>query len=326
MTEDLYKSVGETIAGLQAHFVRHRQFNQLEHQFQILLHRRQADIANQRANETRGLAVIGASGSGKTTGVERLLRSHLTANRCLPCEGNSEGDPEERQIISLRIPSPATVKFVGLTILRGLGYPMNGNRQAWYIWNLVKYHLQQRRTLILHLDEAQDLSAKGTERERQSVVNLLKSLMQDPDWPVCLILSGTDELVDILNFDPQLGRRFQPICFDPISDIADLPRIDRVLRTYAEKVPLELAAEVTTPEFLQRLTHAAANEFGLMIEIIISGIEVALLRRSKTLAASDFIEAFRLRAGCLDGLNPFCAVSFRETDPRELMARGGLIR
>lgn len=135
------------------------------------------------------------------------------------------------------------------TILRGLGYPVNGRREAWYVWNLVRHHLRERRTLFLHLDEAQDLAARGTERERHSVVNLLKSLMQDPEWPVGLILSGTGELADILNFDPQLGRRFQPIRFDPVSEIADLEKVRDLLSAYVAKTAVFADDGIETEEF-----------------------------------------------------------------------------
>jgi GTPase SAR1 family protein len=315
MSEALLQSVGEQIADLQAHFLRHERFRQLDEVFRLLKHRRQADIRAGRSRELRGIAVIGASGSGKTTAVDRLLRN-----------ASKDGDTGDHwEIISLRVPSPATVKFVGQTILRGLGYPVNGRREAWYFWNLVRHHLREPQTLFLHLDEAQDLAARGTERERQSVVNLLKSLMQDPDWPVCLILSGTGELADILNFDPQLGRRFQPIRFDPVNEISDLGKVRDLLSAYVAKTSLSADDGIGTNEFAARLVHAAANEFGLIIEITIAAIEVAFLRQGASLTVADFAGAFRRRTGCIDGLNPFVAQNFRRIDPRELLADEGRI-
>ncbi|PZX10953.1 TniB protein [Palleronia aestuarii] len=317
MSDAHLQLIGEQIADLQAHFVRHEGFRRLEEDFRLLRHRREADIKAGRSREVRGIAVIGASGSGKTTAVDRLLRNAASVVKA---------DPDHRAIISLRVPSPATVKYVGQTILRGLGYPVNGRRESWYVWNLVRYQLKERQTLFLHLDEAQDLAAKGTERERQSVVNLLKSLMQDPDWPICLVLSGTGELADILNFDPQLGRRFQPIRFEPISELADLAKVRDLLSAYIGKTVLAVDPDIESDAFGTRLVHAAANEFGLVIEIAIAAIEVALLRRATTLTVADFAGAFRRRAGCIDGLNPFVAENFRRIDPRELLAEEDRIR
>lgn len=313
MTGKKIRNVGDAIAQLRAHFVSTDRYTAIDDQFQLLLQKRRADIREGRTTEARCIALIGSSGSGKTTAIERLCRLNAASSK------QRKNDISE--VVSLRVPSPATLKFVGQTILRSLGYDLRTERQAWYIWDLVRFHAKERGVLFLHLDEAQDLSARGTERERQAVVNMLKSLMQDQTWPVGFILSGTHELKEILNFDAQLGRRVFPIQLEPLDALNDGADVRELVSAYCDKSGLTADDALSSGDFTARLVHAAANEFGLVIELVIAAIEEALILEQQELTALMFADAFRRRSGCLDGLNPFLIDGFEHIDPRAILNR-----
>ena len=157
--------------------------------------------------------------------------------------------------------------------------------EAWYIWDLVRYHLRENRVLFLHLDEAQDLKSRSTVNEISNVVNTLKSISQDPEWPVGLLLSGTEGLQQIVNFDPQLvrrvkGLRFAPLCFggDAI-DILDL------VESYAARAGLRFDRGDQNMQLGERVIHASAYQFGLCITLTIYAIEDALLADDTVLTA-----------------------------------------
>src|SRR5699024_5479468 len=115
-------------------------------------------------------------------------------------------DAETADVASFLVPSPATLKGVGISCLNGLGYPLMRDRTAGIIWELVQSHLRELQIMFLHLDEAQDLMGSQSEREMLAVVNTLKSVMQNRYWPVSIVLSGLPTLKTLLNLDPQLGR------------------------------------------------------------------------------------------------------------------------
>ena len=304
--------VARTISGLRARFVRHDRYEDLRREFDILLHRRRADLAADRIDEGRGIVVVGHAGSGKSTAIARLFLKHPHIQRLEP--GRVEAD-----VASFLVPSPATLKSVGLACLSGLGYPLRRDRTAMIVWELVQNHLHQRRILFLHLDEVQDLHVSRSKGEMQAVVNTLKSLMQNASWPVGLVLSGTMALKELINLDPQLSRRLVPIAFSPISPTTHAGDVRAVIGGYAGAARLPVDEDVLVPELMGRLIHAGASELGLVIEIVVSAIEEALLGGRTSLDRDAFVRAFRRRSGAVDALNPFLCDDWRVVDARLLM-------
>lgn len=304
--------VGRVVSDLRARFVVHEGYARLRQEFDILLHRRRADLATGRTAEARGIVVVGGSGSGKSTALQRLFRKHPD----ICCFST---DRVEADVASFLVPSPATLKSVGLASLSGLGYPLRRDRTAMIIWELVQAHLHQRRILFLHLDEVQDLHVNRSASEKQAVVNTLKSLMQNLVWPVGLMLSGTPALKELVNLDTPLSRRLVPVELAPISAGAHGEEIAAVLNGFSRAASLAIHEELMDAEFLRRLSHAGASELGLVIEMIIAGIEEALLGGDSRLDSDTFRRAFRRRSGAADALNPFLSEDWQMIDTRLLL-------
>lgn len=266
-----------------------------------------------RVSEAHGLALTGSSGAGKSAATEYLL-----GNQSLRLSDEGFGDTT---IISLRVPYPATLKFVGQTLLRALGYQISSERQAWYIWDLVRHHLKERRVLFLHLDEAQDIASRGTKHELSAVASMLKTLMTDREWPVGIILSGTTELEDILNHDPQLARRMKAVHFESLSPVANGGDVVDLLENFCARAELDPDADVLDLAHGERLVHAAANQFGLVIEFILAAIEDAYLQGQQKLNRHNFVRAYHLRTSCDDEFNPFVVPDFLRIDARQVFTR-----
>ncbi len=296
--------VQQRLATIRASFVCHEAYNNLSDLFQRMIQQRRYELSVGNSAEARGIVVVGASGSGKTTAIEHLIRNHIP-------EQTVVDDIPVAEVVSLRVPSPATVKHVGITTLHALGYPIAREPSGAIIWGNVKTRLKLRQTLFVHFDEAQDFFSNQNGRELQAVINTVKSLMQDKEWPVSIILSGMPVLVDLINKDPQLSRRVRPVYIPEISVQTDGAEIVHLLRQYSRLAGLVLFDGHDDPDFLRRLVKAAGEQFGLTIELVIAAIEDALYLQSDRLDQPNFARSFRLRTGCLDGRNPFLAEDFR---------------
>lgn len=311
-----HAKIAERIAELQGYFFRHERFLPLEQRLTLLIEKRLVDIRSARAREAHGIALLGASGTGKSCAIAQLITKMHTKF--------GQDRLTDQAIVSLRVPSPATLKFVGHMLLRELGYNLSAERQAWYIWDLARHQLRERGVLFLHLDEAQDLSSRGTKHQLNSVASMLKTLMTDGDWPVGILLSGTLELGDILNHDSQLARRMDTVRFDPLCLAANTSDIQELVAAYSSRASLTLTNEAVDLRFAERLIHAAAFQFGLVIEITIAAIEAAYLSGSTVLTKNHFARAFEVRTACPDAFNPFIADDYYKIDARRVF--GGMAK
>jgi type II secretory pathway predicted ATPase ExeA len=244
-------------AQLRAEFVRNEPFQALADQFDRQLQRRRAVQSLELVEEARGIAVIGAPGSGKSMLVKRVLTQHPELVQ--PTAGN-----ETIEFVSILVPSPATVKDLGLILLEKLGYPSERKgASAGDIWRQVRTLLQNRKTLFLHLDEAHHLIASQNKNVREGVVDMLKTLLNSETWPVGLILSGTPKMLEMLNSDVQLGRRVDMVKLPAISWASHAKEVRAILITYVKKARLELDDDLDLEDLLPRLVHAGGMSSGL---------------------------------------------------------------
>ncbi|WP_323009553.1 TniB family NTP-binding protein [Paracoccus sp. (in: a-proteobacteria)] len=312
-SSDRKAEVAGVVSDLKARFFPTPTYRQFQHEFDLLLAERRANLAAGRQQEVHGLLVTAPSGAGKTTLVENALLRHPSGLRMLTTED------ERADLVSMRVPSPATPKGVGLSMLEALGYPLRRDRSAHIIWQLVKAQFAQRQVLFLHLDEAQDFSRHNNRNDQHAVISTLKSLMQSSEWPVGVILSGMPELLNLVNMDHQLARRLKPVEHRPLKTSVDGGMIVAAIRQYAAAAHLTVDDMLCKPRFVRRLVHAADHCFGILVEMICEAIGEVLLLAEGTLSVKSFAACFARRSGCPEGLNPFVVEDFLALDVRKLL-------
>ncbi|NOC46107.1 TniB family NTP-binding protein [Ruegeria sp. HKCCD7559] len=311
------KIIRKTVQSLRQLYIPLSEYDKLDARFGNILEQRRADEADGVAFQARSIMLVGPSGSGKTTAVRYLKHKYRHALAT---------DPEKEfcEFVDLQVPSPATMKFVGAATLRALGYPYAGNKQGPAIWDQVKVQLKLRRTLFLGFDEAQDLARYQTEKERQSVVNTLKSLMENSVWPVGLLLSGMPDLKKIVNQDAQLARRVDPIEFKRLHAVRDVEHVIKIVQRYADRAQIDVDASVRNEAFAMRLIHAADDQFGLLAEIVVLAVSRALFTEGfeAKLGIRHFAEVYSERNGAEAWMNVFIAEDYGRINPRKLLDDG----
>ncbi len=141
------KSIAEQVVVLRGIFAENPTYLALERQFHELLDRRRAEIAAGVIYEARGIALIGTSRAGETEAVGRLLKT-------LPLPANENVEENICEALSFIVPSSATLKFVGQSGLREIGFPLRRDKTSQIIWDMFKDHLRDRKrffcTLMKH--------------------------------------------------------------------------------------------------------------------------------------------------------------------------------
>ncbi|MGB0660934.1 MAG: TniB family NTP-binding protein [Mangrovicoccus sp.] len=302
-----------TIQKVRKLYVPTPSFQTLEDRFLDVLDQRRADEADGMVGNVRGIVLVGQSGAGKTRAIQQLAYK----NRKLL---KTDSEQEICEFFSLKVPSPATMKVVGAATLRALGYRFSGEKRGPVIWDQVKVQLSLRKTLFLHLDEAQDLARYQTDKERQAVVNTLKSLLENSLWQVSIILGGMPDLKKIVNQDPQLARRLHPVEINRLHAVRDVDATLDIVLKYTAHAKIEAATSIKSESFARRLMHAGDYEFGLMIEFIVQALTKALKTEGfeARLDIKHFADVYFDRSACIDALNPFITDDFARINPRQI--------
>ncbi|QFT58930.1 hypothetical protein FIU94_08840 [Sulfitobacter sp. THAF37] len=253
--------------------------------------------------ERRGLAVVGGAGSGKTSLINKAVDNHpdLQPSSAAPIP-----------VVRVTVPNPATSKSLAFEVLKKTGYTELAKKRAtaWDAWNDVRVRFKLLGTVLLVIDEAQDMFPRGSKSEAHDILRTLKTLMQD-EGGVAVVLCGIETLFERLSVDFQADRRFKKFELGPVNVTADGKLLRGLVSTYCDM------AEVARPEpadLIERLAHAGRYRLGLCIEQIIAAIEIALMRGDKTLEIQHFAEAFFEQEACEVGRNVFLSPRWSKID------------
>lgn len=243
--------------------------------------------------ETRGVAVTGNAGSGKTSLVHRALSKHPALQ---------PSDDALMPLVSVSVPNPATIKSLGMEILKATGYSeLHTDRPAWKIWADVDTRLAMLGTVVLWIDEAHDIFAGRSRADAPEILNHLKRRMQGTG-AVIVVLSGLESLWDNLCADSQVKRRFARFDLPLLATAADRKVLSKIMDNFCDTTGLE---RPEPSDLIERLTYAGQQRFGLCIEQIIGAIEIALGRGDTRLGIEHFAEAYFEKEGCPVAENVF---------------------
>ncbi|MBU0643283.1 MAG: TniB family NTP-binding protein [Alphaproteobacteria bacterium] len=249
--------------------------------------------------ETGGIAFIEGSGGGKTTAILEVLRNFA------PLALNPA--TEAPRYLHVKVESPATLRSLGVDVLKKLGVDKVADRARVYdVWDMVRYRLKVAGVTLLWIDEAHDMFKSGSGAETENMFKMLKGLMQG-DYPVVLVLSGTERLSAITSIDPQVNRRFSKIRPAPMAFGVDNARIKGLIQGYSRKAGLQVAIDDDT---INRLIHGSRYRFGRCVVCIIEAIECALYDGAPTLEAKHFEDAWGTREGCSIDQNVFTSTNW----------------
>jgi hypothetical protein len=301
-------------AELARTFVRTDDYLQFRHQVFRVLTSREAQL-KLGVFEQKGVALLGPAGAGKSRFVEEVIKEfgQVTAASS-GCEFGS-------RIISVIVPGAASVKDTCGAILLELGYDIQSNRDENYLWRKVKSQMKLEKVAALHLDEVQDSGRFKTSTSMANFAKHFRNMMQDREWPVCLILTATLDAKEFINRDPTLTRRLKPIEMRDANAKTEGPLLRSAILQMAGKLNLDDDGLISEPEFIAILIHAGASCFGLAMEIAVDALALARSEGSATLNYSHFAEVYFSRSNSDDENNPFMSDDWKNIDTRKAMDR-----
>lgn len=271
----------------------------------------------------RALFVIGDSGSGKSTAIQ-----HAIAARPEFAPYRDSDNQWIRPMVSFDAPGSLTLKVLATRLLKEIGYPVRAKLGEGEAWDLLQEQLAFRKVLFLHIDEMQHAVTSNNNATIEHLSNTVKSLLQIPDWPLHIIMSGVPALAAFRVNDLQMTNRSTLMEFEPMT-VGESEML-RTIITHIIQVDAELIAskELSSDQFMGRLLRATGGAFGTSIQITRAAVSRVLRMSSKTPRSSKkevtidhFADIYADYTACPRDQNIFKAGNWEQIDPKNALAR-----
>ena len=251
-----------------------------------------------RPFEARGMLVTGLSRNGKTHELERAIAGLHDRQELMP-------DGRPARIVHCLLTRSVSWKELGRKTVEAMGYPMPNPRNAGYAWDMVLHEARAQGIIGIHYDEAQHVFGEGTVRTNERFLYDFKTLLKDRRRPLMLILSSVPSLADHVHKYEQLDELLEPVKLEStdLSNREDLTELIDLTHTYAAAA--EVAIEpIVTQDFLHRLSHAAAQRWGIVNELLIEALILCKFSGAQSCTIDHFVQAFAQRTKIPDGYSP----------------------
>lgn len=263
----------------------------------------------------RLFAVIGESGTGKSTAILQVLKSVAAFQRY-----KNEYNEEKIPVVSFELDSASTTKGLAIHLLEKLGQTATAKATEDALYSELKNQLRESGTVLVHLDEAQHLLKGGGDAAVRGLQDRFKSLLSISDWPLHLLVSGVEDLSHLFTGDQQLANRSLVMRFDTLLAPGDNPFVKEILVDIAvTHCGLQLDSALTTDDFLGRLVKATGGGAGTMIEMLRSASFKALSKGHHCLQPKDFEFVYSRTSGSRIADNIMSASAWRDLDRRNAL-------
>lgn len=273
-------------------------------------------------NVCRAVLVVGAYRSGKTFLVERAFRALeplIVGDEVIPVK-----------VLDVRAPSHFDMAGLGRNLLQAMELVPARPLSTAQTMERVQRRLQLYQPSLIRIDEFQQtlyptsVGLKRRDEERRRCWGHIQALLEDNAWPTPVILTGTPEILPVLE-TPEMGflrdRITTTIHLRPMVNGAtdDIHFLEDAVELFAEVA--EIHCSFTPDERLHaRLMLAANFAKGLACEIIREAILIALRSGNSALEREHFAKFYARKTGAAAAANPFVAHEWHRVDPTRLLA------
>lgn len=263
--------------------------------------------------EASCLTIVGESNSGKTREIRHALARLKENTPTLECG-------REVRSVSVFLDGETTWKSLGIKILEHVGYNMSPRKKEHEIWSRVRQQLRAQGYWIVHIDECQHIFETLGKNETKKVINSIKALAKNPDWPVVVVLSGIPELLQKVNSEKQLMNptsAFYLQSLDPLSE-SDMELVDTAFYHYAEARGVNVDG-IRDDDTYRRICYAHGNQFGLIFKFMVD-VFANVEDDQPEVDLSMLATRYAAKTGCVPGHNPFIREDFQLCAVDELLA------
>lgn len=250
----------------------------------------------------RGLAIVGESGTGKSSALESFESEHAPVRR---------DDGMYVPVLLVTLPSGPTVKSLAGKLLEGFSAPDpergTENEKSRRLRKLMK----ESGTRMVMIDEFQHFYDRGKRQIMHNVADWLKVLIDDT--ATTLVVAGLPHCTNVIDANEQLARRFlAPIQLPRFSwkDIGQRQQFIRIVKSFH----VEMAKQYKLPELHNeemsfRLYCASGGLIGHLAKLLVQALWNGEDGKTDSITLNDLAAAHEQSAWDSENLlgipNPF---------------------
>lgn len=201
------------------------------------------------------LLIVGPTNNGKSMIAERFRRMH-------PPSKSANGEHQIIPVVSMQMPSTATVRRFYAALLVALGSPMFTSRSLEQNEQLTLKLMQRVGLRMLIIDEIHNILAGNASQQRE-FLNLLRFIGNH--LRVSLLCLGTKEAYLAIRSDDQLENRFEPISLSRWNDDVELGRL---LASFEATLPLREPSNLGSPALRSLILQRTEGTIGEMSALL----------------------------------------------------------
>jgi hypothetical protein len=211
--------------------------------------------------EAEGLAVIGESGTGKTSVLNEFKSRHRAIR---------SSDGMEVPILFASVPSAPTVKSLAGIMLDALGVPDPERGTENEKTRRLRILMRETGTKMVMIDEFQHFVDQGTHKVMHHVADWLKRLIDDTRST--LVIAGLPSCMAVIDQNPQLARRFlAPIQMTRFQWInpAQRKQFVAILRSFHTEISKDFAIpDISSEDMAYRVYLATGGLMGYVAKLL----------------------------------------------------------
>jgi len=210
-----------------------------------------------------GKAIIGKSGSGKTTVLKHFIKQYTSES--------GKGQP-----IFINAPSGPSLDALLIKILEAVNDFKSSSSTIKVKQKRVKRIFDNIKPLAIIIDEAQNL-AEGTTKQTRNCFNAIKTISNEHSIPT--ILAGTDDLIPAIGNDDQYMRRWRAVRLETYS--TNNQAFVELVNVMVKDIPLKHQALPLPKTAYSKIHSYSDGVIGLVKELLVNATRLAIADKSE---------------------------------------------
>lgn len=235
-------------------------------------------LAQPPALRPPNLLIVGPTNNGKSMIAERFRRMH-------PPKKSADGEHQIIPVVSMQMPSTATIRRFYAALLVALGSPLFTSRSLEMNEQMTLKLMRTVGVRMLIIDELHNILAAKASQQRE-FLNLLRFIGNQ--LHVSLLCLGTKEAYLAIRSDDQLENRFEPISLPRWNDGVELGRL---LASFEATLPLREPSNLSSPALRSLILQRTEGTIGEMSTLLSAATRKALATEQEHIDADTILGA-----------------------------------